>query len=158
MRLMDLLREELIVPRLHAGTRDEALSELVQVLVDAGEISGASRDEVLGAVAHRERSHTTGLGSGVAVPHGLCDCVNDVVAALGVVPAGVDFKAIDDEPSRIIILLVVPRNRFQAHVRTLAGIARLLNDHVLRERLVAAATSGEIMDVIVGQEEARSSR
>src|SRR5581483_7010013 len=134
---MDLLREDLVRAPLAARTRDEACAELVQALIDAGELPASARDEALEAIAARERSQPTGLGSGVAVPHGLADLAPDIVGALGVSPRGIDFGAEDGRPARIVVLMIVPHNRLQAHVRTLAGVARLLNDHALRERLVA---------------------
>lgn len=154
MRLMDLLRDELIKVELTAHTRDDALHELVTVLVEAGELPESARPDVLGAILAREKSHTTGLGHGVAVPHGLTDATSDVLAVLGISRGGIDFSSVDGAPSRIVILLVVPKNRFQSHVRTLAGIARLLNDAALRERLVLAPTAEMVMDIIVAKEEA----
>ncbi len=156
VRLMDLLREDLVAVPLAATTRDAALAELVDRLVEAGEIPATARASVLAAIEQRETAHTTGLGSGVAVPHGIADAVGDVVAALGIAPHGIDFKAIDGSPVRIVVLLVVPPNRLQLHVRALAGVARLLNDHVLREKLVGARSASEVMDVIVSKEEARA--
>lgn len=156
MRLMDLLRDDLVRTPLAARTKEEAVAELVGALIAAGDLPEGSRREVLDAIAFRERSQPTGLGSGVAVPHGLVDVATDLIAALGVAPHGIDFSAIDGQPARIVFLMIVPPNRLQAHVRTLAGVARLLNDHALRERLIAAGSPAAIMDVIVGQEEARS--
>ena len=84
------------------------------------------------------------------------DVAPDIVAALGIAPHGLDFKAIDGQPARIVFLMIVPHNRLQAHVRTLAGVARLLNDHALRDRLIAAPSPAMVMDGIVAHEQARS--
>jgi mannitol/fructose-specific phosphotransferase system IIA component (Ntr-type) len=154
MRLMDLLSEQLIQPSLTSTTRDGVIGELVDLLVAKGAISAESREGVLAAVLKREASQSTGLGSAVAIPHGLSPDVDDVVAAMGLHVAGVDFDAIDGKPVRLVILLVVPPNMFQAHVRTLAGIARVLNDAPLRERLIEARDAETILDVLIEREEA----
>lgn len=155
MRLIDLLDEDTIVPNLAGGTRDAVIEELVDLLVAKGLLPADARDAALGAILAREDSQTTGLGGGVAIPHGLCQDLEDVVGALGISPAGIDFAAIDGKPVQLVILLLVPQNRFQAHIRTLAGIARVLNDGVLRQEIVAAGDAGAIMDILVAREEAR---
>ena len=162
MRLMDLLRDDLVQAPLAARTRDEACAELVDALIAAGELPAKTRREVLDAIATRERSQPTGLGSGVAVPHGLVDVAPDIIAAMGIAPpgegGGIDFSAVDGQPARIIFLMIVPHNRLQAHVRTLAGVARLLNDHGFRDRLLAARSPSAIMEVIVAQENLHPAR
>lgn len=154
MRLMDLLAEDAIAPDLQATTRDGVIDELIDVLVRAGSIADGARARVREAVLRREASQTTGLGSGVAVPHALSDAVDEVVAALGIHRLGVDFAAVDDAPVQLVILLVVPPNMFQAHIRTLSGIARVLNDPGLRRQLLAARDAGAVMEILVQREEA----
>ncbi|MEZ6186557.1 MAG: PTS sugar transporter subunit IIA [Planctomycetota bacterium] len=151
MNLSDLLSEEVVLTHLEPGGRDAAIELLVDALVDAGALDAAHRADAARAVHQREASQTTGLGGGVAIPHGVCEHVDDVVAALGIVPGGVDFTALDGAPVQIVVLLVVPPNRFQAHIRTLAGIARLLNDSRLRRQIVEAPSAGAIMDLIAGR-------
>jgi mannitol/fructose-specific phosphotransferase system IIA component (Ntr-type) len=153
MRLMDLLSEELICIPLSGSSRDAVIAELVDLLVSQGAIRSESREKVLTAVTQREESQSTGLGSAVAIPHGLCEDVDEVVAALGIHPDGVEFGAIDGLPVRLVILLVVPPNMFQAHVRTLAGIARVLNDASLRELLLEARRPETVLEILVQREE-----
>ncbi len=154
MRLMDLLSEDVITTSLQSTTRDGVIAELVDLLVRRGILAESSRASVLEAVNAREASQSTGLGSGVAIPHGLSAEVDDVVAALGIHPTGVEFEAIDGQPVRLVILLVVPPNMFQAHVRTLAGIARVLNDASLREMLLEAREAETVLEVLIDREEA----
>jgi len=153
MLLMDLLSEDVIEPNLRATTRDEALAELVDLLVTTGSLTSEARDRALAAVVAREKRQSTGLGSGVAIPHGTCPDVDEVVAALGIHRKGVPFEAIDEQPVRLVILLLVPPNLLQAHIRTLAGIARVLNDSELREQLIASPTAQELLDLLIDQEE-----
>lgn len=152
MRLMDLLSEELIQPALAGGTRDEVIAELVDLLIKDDALPAESREQVLQAVLRREDSQTTGLGSGVAVPHGVSDAAEEVVAALGIHRAGVDFAAVDGEPVNLVILLVVPPNSFQTHIRTLAGVARVLNDPSMRRLLLAAREASAVMEILVDRE------
>jgi len=152
--LTDLLREDRIEANLAGASRDEVLAELVEVLVSSGALPATSRDQALEAIHQREARQTTGLGEGVAIPHGVCDAAQEVVAALGIHRAGVDFAAIDQAPVHLVILLVVPPNRFQAHIRTLAGIARLLNDASLRAQITRAPDAATVMDILIEREEA----
>lgn len=152
MRLIDLLSEERIRVPLRARDRDGAIEELLQVLVEAGAIPAKGLAGATAAVKKREASQTTGLGGGVAIPHGLSAEVEDVVAAMGVHPEGVDWQAVDGAPVRLVILLVVPPNMFQAHIRTLAGVARLLNDGRLRREVLAAADAGAVMSILQSRE------
>jgi mannitol/fructose-specific phosphotransferase system IIA component (Ntr-type) len=156
MLLMDLLSEDLIEPSLSATTRDEALAELVDLLVSTGNLPSEARERALSAVVAREERQSTGLGSGVAIPHGTCGDVDEVVAALGIQRAGIPFQAIDGEPVQLVILLLVPPNLLQAHIRTLAGIARVLNDSSLREQLIASGSAQELLDLLIEREEARA--
>lgn len=152
MRLVDLISEEVIRPSLEGATRDEVIDELIDVLVQAGHVAPEARARVAQAVHQREASHTTGLGSGVAVPHGVSDDVDRVVGALGIHRAGVDFMAVDGRPVHLVILLVVPPNMFQAHIRTLAGVARVLNDPGLRRQLMAAVDSEQVISILSERE------
>jgi PTS system fructose-specific IIA component len=155
MQLLDILHEGVVLLGLQARDRAEAIERLLDKIVESGGLAAPDREAVLEAVLRREAQRTTGLGLGVAVPHGVSDACPEVVGALGIAPAGVDFAAVDGQPSRIIILLVTPRNRFQAHVSTMAGIARLLNRRALRERLLTARTAREVVDALAREEEIR---
>ncbi|MCO5168311.1 MAG: PTS sugar transporter subunit IIA [Planctomycetes bacterium] len=152
MRLVDLISEEVIRPSLAGSSKDAVIDELIDALVAAGHVAPEARESVARAVHQREASHTTGLGSGVAVPHGVSDQVDQVVGALGIHRAGVDFAAVDGQPVHLVILLVVPPNMFQAHIRTLAGVARVLNDPGLRRQLMAATQPEAVMTILAERE------
>ncbi len=148
MLLSELIQEEAIKVGLSARDKWEAIDELVDLLVEAHEIRLADRPEVIEAVHARERSLSTGLKYGLAVPHGSVECVPDIVAALGTSAAGVPFESVDGQPARLVILLILPKSKFQHHVRTLAGVSRLATRPELRERVLAAATAQQLADVI----------
>ena len=144
MQLSELIQEDVIKVGLTARDKWEAIEELVDVLVAAHEIRLADRAEVVQAVQARERSFSTGLKYGLAVPHGAVDCVEEIVAALGTCPRGIPFESADGAPARLVILLVLPRRTFQHHVRTLAAVSRLATAPELRERVLAAASPEEL--------------
>jgi len=148
VQLSELIQEEVIKVGLTARDKWEAIDELVDLLVAAHEIRLADRPEVIEAVHARERSFSTGLKYGLAVPHGSVGCVPDIVAALGTSAEGIPFESADGLPARLVILLVLPKDKFQHHVRTLAGVSRLATRADLRERVLAAGTSEALAAVI----------
>jgi PTS system fructose-specific IIA component len=153
VRLRDLLGPGRIQVGLAARERKAAIAELVGLLVADGAIAPADRARVERAVLEREASRPTGMENGVALPHGAVEGVEDFAAALGIAREGIDFQAPDGRPARLVILLVVPPNMLQFHVRTLAGIARVLNDERLREALAAARSAEEALAAIEAGEE-----
>ena len=148
MRLSELIRDDLVKVGMEADDKWEAIEELVDLLISTHELSLTDRNDVVEAVSERERSLSTGLEHGIAVPSGEVDCVDDVVAALGTSQAGVPFESLDGKPARLIVLIVIPKGSFQRHVRTLTGIAHLGADAGLRERICQASSADEIMAVI----------
>ena len=130
-----------------SSERWEALAELVDCMVAAGKIAPADRDVVLEAVRQREQTMSTGIGFGIAIPHASSDKVNEVVAAFGRSSKGVQFDSLDEQPVFFIVLFVVPKDQFQTHLRTLAAIAKFLNDKAVREDLRAAAGAEAILSV-----------
>lgn len=149
---MDLLTEEGVAPALTAGDRDGVIDELLDLLITSDQLPAELRAAARQAVMTRESTQTTGLGSGVAVPHGITAGLDDVVCALGIHEGGIDFNAVDSQPVQLVILLLVPPNRFQTHIRTLAGIARVLNDPALRRKLVAAETAADLIQILEERE------
>ena len=148
MLLSELIQEEVIKVGLTAQDKWEAIEELVDVLVAAHEIRLADRSEVVEAVGIRERSYSTGLKYGLAVPHGTVECVEEVVAAMGTSSSGIPFESADGLPARLVILLVLPRGKFQHHVRTLAGVSRLATRPELREKVLGSSTAAGIAAAI----------
>jgi mannitol/fructose-specific phosphotransferase system IIA component (Ntr-type) len=110
-------------------------------------IDPASRDGILAALKQREETMSTGIGFGIAIPHATSERVTEVVAAFGRSLDGIEFESLDNAPVKFIVLFVVPKNQFQVHLRTLAAIAKLLNDKGVRESLAAAQSSEEILQI-----------
>jgi mannitol/fructose-specific phosphotransferase system IIA component (Ntr-type) len=147
MLLTELLREDLIKVGLEAKDKWEAIEELVDLLISVHELSLMDRNEVVDSVFERERSLSTGLEHGVAVPHAVTGCVDEIVGALGTL-GGIEFESVDGQDTKLVILLLIPQGAFQRHVKTLAGIAKLGSAPELREQIFHAQTPAQIMDVL----------
>lgn len=149
MTLANLLSEGQILPDLKAEGRWEAISEIVDLLVGAGRVRPEDRDSVLDSIRQREQTMSTGIGLGIAIPHASSDKVEEVVAGFGRSKKGIEFDSLDGQPVSFIVLFVVPKDQFQTHLRTLAAIAKFLNDRTVREELSAAPDAHGILDVFV---------
>lgn len=147
MTLANLLSAEQIIPEMQSSERWSALGELVDLLVSRGRIAHSDRQEVLEALLAREHTMSTGIGLGIAIPHASSSKVTEVVAAFGRSLSGIDFGSLDHAPVRFVVLFVVPKDQFQVHLRTLAAIAKFLNDRSVRERLVTAECARDILEV-----------
>ena len=90
---------------------------------------------------------STGIGFGIAIPHASSDRVSQVVAAFGRSQNGIEFDALDNAPVKFIVLFVVPKDQFQTHLRTLAAIAKFLNDRAVRDRLATAPGAADILAI-----------
>ncbi|HET7296273.1 MAG TPA: PTS sugar transporter subunit IIA [Gemmatimonadales bacterium] len=125
---------------LHATDKDGVLRELVG-LVGGG--NGSSSDEVLGAILEREKQFPTGIGYGVAVPHGKTPALSSLVVVAGTAPVPVPYETIDGEPVRLFFLLAGPESAAGAHVKALGRISRLVRREPVRGKLLGARTAEE---------------
>ena len=147
MSLASLLSAEQIIPEMKATERWPAIVELIDLLVGLDRINPADRDSILASLKQREETMSTGIGFGIAIPHASSDRVNDVVAAFGRSSQGIEFDALDNAPVKFVVLFIVPKNQFQTHLRTLASIAKFLNDRSVRDSLANAKTTEEILAI-----------
>ena len=150
MRLTEILKPQNIKVPLAAKTKTEAISELVELLASTGEVTDGRK--VLDAVIERESTRTTGIGNGLAIPHGKCNGVGHLVMAIGRPALPIDFQAIDGRPVNLIWLLASPPDQTGPHIHALARISRLMTIDRFRQALAAAQTSEELYNVIVQQE------
>ncbi len=147
MTLANLLSESQILPTMQSEGRWDAIAELVDLLVSTGKILSEDRDNVLNAIRQREETMSTGIGFGIAIPHASSDKVTDVVAAFGRSEKGIEFDSLDGQPVFFVVLFVVPKDQFQTHLRTLAAIAKFLNDKAVRDDLSQAVNQAGILRV-----------
>jgi mannitol/fructose-specific phosphotransferase system IIA component (Ntr-type) len=147
MTLGHLLSVDQIIPEMQATERWSAIVELVDLLVNLGKIKVNDREVVLAALRAREETMSTGIGFSIAIPHASSDRVGEVVAAFGRSHEGIEFDSLDNLPVKFIVLFIVPKDQFQTHLRTLAAIAKFLNDRTVRERLGSATNTQEILSI-----------
>ena len=155
MRLADILQHKLVIPQLRSRTKWDAIEELVDKLVEAHELRILDRRQVLEAVLQRERSRSTGLDGGLALPHARTPVVEDLIGSLGIAPDGIPFESTDGSDAQLICLLVVPELQHRDHIKTVADIARLLTGRPLRDDLISAGRGGSAERVLelIGQAE-----
>lgn len=145
MKIKNILTPAVISTSLKSTTKDEVIGELLDLLVAAKLI--ADREEVLAALMERERKMSTGIQHGVAIPHAKTKAVKNLVACIGIKPEGLDFEALDGEPSRIFIMTLSPIDRVGPHVQFLAEVSTVIKTKEARQRLLAAKTPQEILAV-----------
>lgn len=148
MKLGKLLDTDRILLDMKATEHLPAIIELVDLLTERGDIPKSSYDETLKALEEREALISTGIGSGVAIPHTFSDGIDKVVAIFGRSKEGINFQALDNAPVHLIILFIVPSKDYQLHLRTLAAIAKMLTNCEVRRRLAAATTRDEILEIL----------
>ena len=151
MNLASLLTEELIVPSLQSTDHWEVIVELVDHLSANGALPHEIRADVLKALEEREGKISTGIGSGVAIPHAFSDDIDEVATVFGRSKEGVNFEAVDNNPVHFIVLFIVPEKQHHLHLKTLAAIAKLFTRAEVRQRLAEAETRSDILAVFDAQ-------
>ncbi len=130
--------------------KETAITELVDVLAENDFL--LDRDVVLEAVIMREETRSTGIGSGIAIPHGKCSGVKELVMAIGIAHDPIDFDSIDHKPVKIIVLLASPIDRTGPHIQALARVSRLMLDEKFRMQLESASSPEEVYELISSKE------
>lgn len=148
MKLAKLLDVEHILLDMKATEHWPAIEELVKFLSEKGDIPKGCREGILKALEEREAQISTGIGSGVAIPHTFSDTMEEVVAVFGRSKAGIEFEALDNAPVHFIILFIVPRKDYHLHLRTLAAIAKMFTNCEVRRALAKAETRNEILEIL----------
>ena len=148
MKLSEVLAEPAVLLDLDGRDKWQAIGELSDCLVATGQVPPEHRDAVHGALVAREKSMSTGMENGIAIPHTSVPQLEHAAVALGISRTGIDFQAIDGRPTHLVILLVNPANQTKAHIRTLAEIARLLSSADLRSALVRSDTAAHVLSTI----------
>ena len=150
MKLSDLLDESVINLGLVSEDKEELFAEMVEILWRAGRLE--DREGALEAIASREDMATTGIGDGLAVPHGKAASIGALTAALGISRDGIEYDATDGEPVHIVFMVLAEANNPGPHVECLGEIARLLQVQGFRDRLRAAESPEEVLAVVKAEE------
>jgi len=146
MDLSDLLKPEAVLTSLHAQSKKHVLQELATV---AGSLTGIAEREIFDTVLQRERLGSTGVGQGVAIPHGKLRSIDRLMGAFARLARPVDFGSLDDQPVDLVFLLLAPESAGADHLKALARIARVLRDGAVAQKLRQATDAAEIYAVLV---------
>ncbi|CAG1008409.1 PTS system, galactitol-specific IIA component [Phycisphaerales bacterium] len=150
MNLLDILSPNCIRAPLVATTKRGVIDELVDLL--AAEKKVADAKALKDAVWSREQMRTTGIGAGLAIPHGKCPGMTGLAMAIGKPAKPMDFEAIDGQPVKLVVLLASPPDKTSDHIQALARISRLMTMEAFRERIYAAESASEIYELLKSQE------
>src|SRR5271169_5366286 len=150
MRLTDILKPQNIRVPLVAINNTDAITEMVQLLFANSGIGDAK--SVLASVLEREATRTTGIGNGLAIPHGKCPGTDHLVMAIGKPLVPIDFQSIDGKPVTLVWLLTSPPDKTGPHIHALARISRLMTIEKFRLALAAARSAQDVFDTTVQQE------
>lgn len=146
MNVAEVLKKEQIVLALDAADKTEALTKLTELLWENGKLS--DKDAFLTDVLNREKISTTGIGNGIAIPHGKSASVRETTVAIGRLSKKVEWESVDDEPVELVVLLAVnDADKTGVHVRLLSGMARKLASAETCKRLLEAKTAEELIQI-----------
>ena len=146
MNLRKTLSKESILLDLRNCTKEGIIEEMIDFLTASGKIR--EKKDALKAVIDRERKMSTGMQNGIAIPHGKTDVVDTLVAAIALKKGGADFGSLDGQPSRIFVMTLSPDTRTGPHIQFLAEISRQLNDPTVREKILNATKSEDVLNAL----------
>ena len=149
MNLIDILNPDCICSPLTAVDKQDVINELIDVLVKSGQVSDS--DSLKSAVWTREQTRTTGIGHGLAIPHGKCSSMKGLAIAIGKPATPIDFEAIDSQPVQLIVLLASPPDKTSDHIQALAHISRMMNNAAFREEIYQTTSPEAIYQIIKDQ-------
>ncbi|RJO64665.1 MAG: PTS sugar transporter subunit IIA [Candidatus Omnitrophota bacterium] len=153
MKIMDFLSKEAILPDIKSTKKEEVIKELVDALVQAGDIDKSGSNKLIEALMERESLGSTAIGQGIAIPHAKSESITKLVGAFGLSRKGVDFDSLDGEHVYIFFLLVAPQDSAGPHLKALARISRLFKDKHFRDNLRICQDREGIIKVISQEDE-----
>jgi len=141
MALADLLQQDAIIPALRVNSKKQLLQELA---ARAAKLTGISEREIFDIILQRERLGSTGVGHGIAIPHGKLNKIDTITGVFARLEVPIDFEALDDQPVDLVFLLLAPEGAGADHLKALSRIARVLRDHDLVAKLRATDSASAI--------------
>ncbi|MCB1160761.1 MAG: PTS sugar transporter subunit IIA [Leptospiraceae bacterium] len=146
--LLELIQEKDVIYDLKAEDPHGLIRKLVEHCRKNGTLNAEQSQEITTALINRENTMSTGIGGGIAIPHCSAQSIQSEITLLAISKEGIEFNAIDKAPVHIFVMLVVPRDRFQDHIKTLALIAKTLNQKEERDRLIEAQNFQDIQSIL----------
>jgi PTS system nitrogen regulatory IIA component len=146
MKLTDILAESSIVADLQASDKTEVLECLVEAV--ASTHPDIDTQDILDVLLEREKLGSTGIGDGIAIPHGKSANVAQIISGFGLSKDGIDFDSLDGKPANLFFLLVAPEDSVGVHLKMLARISRMLKNSDFQEKLLQANSQQEIYQII----------
>lgn len=150
MRISEVLSKQSIIATLKASDKKGAIDELAEA---ASKVAKASTKQIATVLMEREQLGSTGIGGGIAIPHGKLANVNSIVIGFGLSKKGVDYDSLDNKPVHIFFVLLTPENSTGGHLKVLAQISKLLKMDSFKQDLLNAASVDEIYEIIKEQDE-----
>lgn len=150
MKISEILTEQLVTPHLEASTKEKIIEEMIELVSRSEKV--LDKAKVREAVFEREKIMSTGVGYGFAIPHGKTDAVTDIVAAFGISEKPIDYQSLDDQPVRLVFLLVGKDSMVGPHIKLLSRISRLMNKEDFRTKLLETKTAREILETFQQEE------
>jgi fructose-specific phosphotransferase system IIA component len=150
MKLTQIMQPGCVKVPLEGPDKESVIVELVDLL-DANSLLN-DKDVVLDAVMKREQTRSTGIGSGIAIPHGKCTAVKELVMGMGIAHEPINFASVDGKGVTIVIILVSPLDKTGPHIQALAKISKLMLDEQFRQSLTEAASADEVYELISAKE------
>jgi mannitol/fructose-specific phosphotransferase system IIA component (Ntr-type) len=147
MILSTNLKKSSIIVKARSINKWDLIEEMLDLAIKNNDVKSDDREVLKVALFEREKSMSTGIGRGVAIPHCTTGLVEDIVIVLALCD-GIDFDSIDNQPVRISIFLLVPKNKLKQHIKTLADIAKIMNSDKLREKLLTLKKPETILKTI----------
>ncbi len=151
MKLSQIMEEDDIILELKASNKKEVLEELSEVI--CRHEPSLDKEKLVQVLMEREKLGTTGIGDGIAIPHGKVEGLKNPLLSFGRSKKGIDYEAIDNKPVHLFFLLVAPENSSGLHLQILARIAKLLKNSKFRKRLIEAKTKKEVYQIITEADE-----
>ena len=146
MTLTQILQPNCVKVPVENKDKEAVITELVDLLDANGLL--LDREVALDAVLTRERTRSTGTGAGIAIPHGKCNAVKELVMAIGIAHEPIEFESVDGKPVTILILLVSPADQTGPHIQALASISRLMLNEEFKQKLEQAASAEEVYKLL----------
>ena len=153
MKIMDFLSKKAITTDVKSVKKEDVIKELVDALIDAGDVEKRHRNKLIEALMARESLGSTAIGQGIAIPHAKSDSLTKLVAAFGLSKKGVDFDSLDGELVNIFFLLLAPQDSAGPHLKALARISRLLKDKYFRDNLRMCTDDKSVIKTISQEDE-----